>query len=190
MFFCVFFNRSTKSHNDIDADGDLSDSVPDEAFYYQEIEVEGDLNTNNSPNPPSPPTLSHRDMARPPHEDPEYQKQLVGDIRFVELFNSFSQNQIYIHWDSSSWPFRAPINNGTANLINISICECMNVIYSFYKSNGYFTLNRYRRQGLLALSQTPVKPPLPVVAGPINIPTSPLAHHNYTWAQQSSVSQI
>lgn len=24
----------------------------------------------------SPPTMSHRDMARPPHEDPEYQKQL------------------------------------------------------------------------------------------------------------------
>lgn len=46
---------------------------------------------------------------------------------------------------------------------------------------------RYR-QGLLTLSaQSPVKPPLPVVAGPINIPTSPLAHHNYTWAQQSTV---
>lgn len=76
--------RSTKSHNDIDDDADLSDSVPDEAFYYQEIEVEGDPNTNNSPNPPSPPTLSHRDMARPPHEDPEYQRQLVGNIRCVD----------------------------------------------------------------------------------------------------------
>ena len=54
------------------------------------------------------------------------------------------------------------------------------------------TFSRYfrsYRQGLLTLSQTPVKPPLnPVVAGPINIPTSPLAHHNYTWAQQSTVS--
>lgn len=39
------------------------------------------------------------------------------------------------------------------------------------------------------MSQSPVKPPLPV-AGAINIPTSPLAHHNYTWAQQSSVSLI
>lgn len=46
---------------------------------------------------------------------------------------------------------------------------------------------RYR-QGLLTLSQPPVKPPLPAVAGPINIPTSPLAHHNYTWTQQSTVS--
>lgn len=38
------------------------------------------------------------------------------------------------------------------------------------------------------MSQLPVKPPLPAVAGAINIPNSPLAHHNYTWAQQSSVS--
>lgn len=60
-------------------DEDLSDSVPDEAFYYTEIEAEPEPKT--SPNPPSPPTLSHRDMARPPHEDPEYQRQLVGNIR-------------------------------------------------------------------------------------------------------------
>lgn len=38
------------------------------------------------------------------------------------------------------------------------------------------------------MSQSPVKPPLPAVAGAINIPNSSLAHHNYTWAQQSSVS--
>lgn len=43
------------------------------------------------------------------------------------------------------------------------------------------------RQGLLTMSQSSVKPPLPVVAGAINIPNSPLVHHNYTWAQQSSV---
>lgn len=79
MNFSLVYCSSTKSHNEID-DDDLSDSVPDEAFYYQEIEVEADPNTN-SPNPPSPPTLSHRDMARPPHEDPEYQRQLVGNMR-------------------------------------------------------------------------------------------------------------
>ncbi|XP_043475291.1 zinc finger protein 704 isoform X2 [Leptopilina heterotoma] len=38
----------------------------EEEFYYQEIEM--DLVS-------SPPTMSHRDMARPPHEDPEYLKQ-------------------------------------------------------------------------------------------------------------------
>lgn len=35
----------------------------------------------------------------------------------------------------------------------------------------------------------PVKPQIPISDGPINIPTSPLAHHNYTWAQQSPVSK-
>lgn len=65
-------------------DDDLSDdAVPDEAFYYTEIEAEIETEESNikSPNPPSPPTLSHRDMARPPHEDPEYQRQLVGNMR-------------------------------------------------------------------------------------------------------------
>jgi len=33
----------------------------------------------------SEPTLSHRDMARPPHEDPEYQKQIVGNFKWVFL---------------------------------------------------------------------------------------------------------
>lgn len=44
----------------------------EEEFYYTEIEL-GLV----SP----PPTLSHRDMARPPHEDPDYQRQLVGTMR-------------------------------------------------------------------------------------------------------------
>lgn len=65
-----------------DFDDDLSDdTVPDEAFYYTEIEAEVEEPNKKSPNPPSPPTLSHRDMARPPHEDPEYQRQLVGNMR-------------------------------------------------------------------------------------------------------------
>ncbi|CAH1368303.1 unnamed protein product [Tenebrio molitor] len=53
----------------------LTDHVVDareEEFYYTEIEQ-----SLTSP----PPTLSHRDMARPPHEDPDYQRQLVGSIR-------------------------------------------------------------------------------------------------------------
>lgn len=72
--------------DDDEYDDNLSDdTVPDEAFYYTEIEaeIETDIQEPNtkSPNPPSPPTLSHRDMARPPHEDPEYQRQLVGNMR-------------------------------------------------------------------------------------------------------------
>lgn len=44
----------------------------EEEFYYTEVEMEITS---------SPPTMSHRDMARPPHEDPEYQRQLVGSFR-------------------------------------------------------------------------------------------------------------
>ncbi|KAG4066163.1 hypothetical protein HA402_010365 [Bradysia odoriphaga] len=99
------------------------DSDHEEEFYY--TEVEDDDQDESSPSPPSPPTLSHRDMARPPHEDPEYQRQLVGSFR----------------------------------------------------------------QGLLSLAtQKPVKPPLPMsIGGPV-IPTSPIAHHNYTWAHQNPMS--
>lgn len=48
----------------------------EEDFYYTEFEEDSE-----PPSPPSPPTLSHRDMARPPHEDPEYQRQIVGNYR-------------------------------------------------------------------------------------------------------------
>ncbi|XP_044726630.1 zinc finger protein 395 [Chrysoperla carnea] len=50
---------------------DLSDH--EEEFYYTEVE----LGLHHS----SPPTMSHQDMARPPHEDPEYQRQFVGNLR-------------------------------------------------------------------------------------------------------------
>lgn len=48
---------------DEEIDDDLSDdAVPDEAFYYTEVEAEIETIEPNikSPNPPSPPTLSHR----------------------------------------------------------------------------------------------------------------------------------
>lgn len=52
---------------DDDFEDNLSDeTVPDEAFYYTEVEdeIETEEPIMKSPNPPSPPTLSHRDMAR------------------------------------------------------------------------------------------------------------------------------
>lgn len=63
------------------------DDSDEEEFYYTEIEDE-----SGTPSPPSPPTLSHRDMARPPHEDPEYQRQIVGNYRQGLL--SLSQTSI------------------------------------------------------------------------------------------------
>lgn len=59
-------------------------SVDDEEFYFTDLEDEDDEAICMEPTnvaPPSPPTLSHRDMARPPHEDPEYQRKLVGNMR-------------------------------------------------------------------------------------------------------------
>ncbi|KAF4519670.1 hypothetical protein B566_EDAN016771 [Ephemera danica] len=51
--------------------GEDSSSDHEEEFYYTEIEVEAANVAASSP------TLSHQDMARPPHEDPEYQRQLL-----------------------------------------------------------------------------------------------------------------
>lgn len=53
---------------------DQGEELPEgeEEFYYTEIEV-GDTTP--------PPTLSHRDLSRPPHEDPEYQRQFVETFR-------------------------------------------------------------------------------------------------------------
>ncbi|KAF5277740.1 hypothetical protein FQR65_LT03720 [Abscondita terminalis] len=60
-------NDHLKDRGDLITDGE-------EEFYYTEVEV--GVHTNSSP-----PTMSHRDMARPPHEDPEYQRQIVGSFR-------------------------------------------------------------------------------------------------------------
>ncbi|KAJ2946342.1 hypothetical protein O0L34_g12379 [Tuta absoluta] len=48
------------------------ESDHEEEFYYTEREVSV---------PAPPPTLSHQDMCRPPYEDPDYQRQLVGSFR-------------------------------------------------------------------------------------------------------------
>lgn len=65
------------------------DSDHEEEFYYTEREVAA---------PAPPPTLSHRDMCRPPHEDPEYQRQLVGSFRsaFNDLMIVLFPTSIYI----------------------------------------------------------------------------------------------
>ncbi|XP_065075189.1 zinc finger protein 395 isoform X2 [Ochlerotatus camptorhynchus] len=64
----------------------------EEDFFFTEIEDESDSG-HSAPHPPSPPTLSHRDMARPPHEDPEYQRQIVGNYRQGLLSLSSQQLQ-------------------------------------------------------------------------------------------------
>ncbi|XP_065225261.1 zinc finger protein 395-like isoform X2 [Planococcus citri] len=62
--------RREKSASDNGYDEDIDFDDHEEEFYYTEVETEEAFY--------SPPTLSHRDMARPPHEDPEYQKSLLN----------------------------------------------------------------------------------------------------------------
>uniref|UniRef100_T1JA62 DUF4772 domain-containing protein n=1 Tax=Strigamia maritima TaxID=126957 RepID=T1JA62_STRMM len=52
------------------------ESDHEEEFYYTEVEVSGDMviESFDGLHTSSPPTLSHMDMARPPYEDPEYQR--------------------------------------------------------------------------------------------------------------------
>ncbi|XP_022918975.1 zinc finger protein 395 [Onthophagus taurus] len=52
----------------------------DEIFYYDDIKEEDEEEHHSTLQAPQP-TLSHFDLTRPPHEDPEYQRQLVGTIR-------------------------------------------------------------------------------------------------------------
>ncbi|XP_060516727.1 zinc finger protein 395 [Cylas formicarius] len=85
VFQCTF-RGCTKSSNtceDIESHVRTEHNVSprEEEFYYTEIEL-----GLTSP----PPTLSHRDMARPPHEDPDYQRQLVGTMRQNLAFGPMS----------------------------------------------------------------------------------------------------
>lgn len=66
----------------------------EEEFYYTEVEI--GLHAS------SPPTLSHRDMARPPYEDPEYQKQLKNGYHKAGPINIPAGN--YSSSSSSSSP--------------------------------------------------------------------------------------
>ncbi|TMW48386.1 hypothetical protein DOY81_006533 [Sarcophaga bullata] len=74
----------------LDSDSHDSDSHEEE-FYYTEVEDDDD--DCKTPSPTSPPTLSHRDMARPPHEDPEYQKRFVGNIKQGRAAAQLQQQQ-------------------------------------------------------------------------------------------------
>ncbi|XP_075147026.1 glucose transporter 4 enhancer factor isoform X2 [Haematobia irritans] len=121
--------RRTADQN-LDSDSHDSDSHEEE-FYYTEVEDDDD--DCKTPSSTSPPTLSHRDMARPPHEDPEYQRQLVGNFKQGRVAAQHTNGRHMHH-----------INGQTV-----------------YISNS--------QQQQLHNNNTSC------------IPTSPLAHHNYTW---------
>ncbi|XP_036336335.1 zinc finger protein 704-like isoform X2 [Rhagoletis pomonella] len=68
-----------KARRSADYDESCSENDHEEEFYYTEIEDEDE--DSKTPSTTSTPTLSHRDMARPPHEDPEYQRKIVGNFK-------------------------------------------------------------------------------------------------------------
>lgn len=72
--------------------------------------IETDSNTVTTP--PLPPTLSHSDMARPPHEDPEYQRKIVGNIRQGLLMSSGSAS------GQNSYTKSGPITSGSNTVIH------------------------------------------------------------------------
>lgn len=79
LIFCnCSYKKLRRAADHLENDSYDSDSHEEE-FYYTEVEDDDD--DCKTPSPTSPPTLSHRDMARPPHEDPEYQRQLVGNFK-------------------------------------------------------------------------------------------------------------
>ncbi|XP_041447512.1 uncharacterized protein LOC111072526 isoform X2 [Drosophila obscura] len=63
-------------------------SEHEEEFYYTEDDDDDEL--VKAPSLASEPTLSHRDMARPPHEDPEYQKQIVGNFKQGRALHNYN----------------------------------------------------------------------------------------------------
>lgn len=85
-------------------------STDDEDFYYTDLDDEEAivLQTSNV-SPPLPPTLSHSDMARPPHEDPEYQRKIVGNMR-QGLLMSTNNGQTFVKVPMSS-PMVLPTNS-------------------------------------------------------------------------------
>lgn len=92
----------------------------EEEFYYEEIEEDA-ATAAAAMIPASPPTLSHRDMARPPHEDPEYQRQIVGNYRQGLNLNSqqnyaAQQQQHQINGGS----IKPPLPLSTSSAVNMN----------------------------------------------------------------------
>lgn len=117
----------------------------EEEFYYTEVEM--------GQHTSSPPTMSHRDMARPPHEDPEYQRQIVGNFRYVQTS--------FIYFNSSP-------KRGSRRFFIFEFLYLVSLYYHPTSLQVIF-LDGYR-QGLLAGQ-----------AGPINIP--PISHTTYQYHQ-------
>ncbi|XP_058824761.1 zinc finger protein 704-like [Topomyia yanbarensis] len=171
----------------------------DEDFYFTEIEDESDSG-QSAPHPPSPPTLSHRDMARSPYEDPEYQRQFVGNYRqqqqqqqhHHQLQQHHQQHQQHHHQLNAAIKPPLPLpgapaaglqqplhhqalnnnNNNSSSSNNNNNNNNSTVIGQGSSNNGSSSNSSSNGSGAVHPHSN----------------TSPLIHHNYTWSQVSPTS--
>uniref|UniRef100_A0A182URG3 C2H2-type domain-containing protein n=1 Tax=Anopheles merus TaxID=30066 RepID=A0A182URG3_ANOME len=155
----------------------------EEDFFFTETEDESD---ESAPNPPSPPTLSHRDMARPPHEDPEYQRQIVGTYRQGLLSQSQAlqqqqqqqqaaqqQQQQHQAQQQQIASIKPPLPAG------LTVAALSGANGTSSASNGGSNGSSSSSNSNGSTSNGAVNPHSSV---------SPLIHHNYTWSQVSPTS--
>ncbi|XP_054720180.1 LOW QUALITY PROTEIN: zinc finger protein 395-like [Uloborus diversus] len=117
----------SSSSPDSEGDGEGIASDHEEEFYYTEMEVEESDNSiqhffqwpGTSIYSSSVPTLSHLDMARPAHEDPEYRKQHAAATQVLSppLMQaspiSIPQLQKPAAWHLHGYAASAPSNMGS-----------------------------------------------------------------------------
>lgn len=102
----------------------------EEEFYYQEVAVD---------HMSSPPTMSHRDMARPPHEDPEYQKQLR--LEATPATNNAENMLVGIRERNTVFAIsQSPVRNKYNSRPNEGTAR--NVTHRFYRNVGRRRRNR------------------------------------------------
>uniref|UniRef100_A0A2I9LQ02 Zinc finger protein 395 n=1 Tax=Centruroides hentzi TaxID=88313 RepID=A0A2I9LQ02_9SCOR len=94
----------------------------EEEFYYTEIEVENCRSVPPSVRGPSiysssVPTLSHLDMARPPHEDPEYGRRSAEHPVLLETSSgpvNIPSSSFPMSWSMHGYPASAPSTMGSS----------------------------------------------------------------------------
>ncbi|XP_062564908.1 zinc finger protein 704 isoform X2 [Armigeres subalbatus] len=181
----------------------------EEDFFFTEIEDESDSGLS-APHPPSPPTLSHRDMARPPHEDPEYQRQLVGTYR-QGLLSMSSQQQSALqqhphlqhygqqmqqqHQQQLGAAIKPPLPGHQAAQLQLHHQQQQQQQHSLNNNNNNSSSSNNNAISQQAPGNNGSSGGTSSNGGGSNSGavlahsnTSPLIHHNYTWSQVSPAS--
>lgn len=137
-----------------------------------------ETDTNTTTTPPLPPTLSHSDMARPPHEDPEYQRKIVGNIRQGLLMSSGSAN------GQSSYTKSGPITSGSNTVIHNYAWSQASPVSDFIEYEKFIDAENLINLFLLPSQTSPQKhvklSPRPSTSyAPYTLPSSTYSSSNY-----------